>query len=228
MIGQRFTELAHESGNALQCSHESLCLLALEVGDRPGTMEMINNQQRALDDLTRLYEEVWDHAVPIVPERRACELPSLWQLAWDDLKPARASRRAVLREDIACSDPRRVVDPHRMGRVFRNLLENALAACPVPAEIVIRCATDELDGSPCLRISVSDNGAGITPLQRSKVFEAFYMTKKNGTGLGLAICRRILEEHGGWIVVSSRPGHGAEFILNLPRGTPELLVAHRC
>jgi signal transduction histidine kinase len=107
-----------------------------------------------------------------------------------------------------------------MRQVFRNLLENALAACPDPVEIAIICTSDQRDGKPSFRISVRDNGPGFTPEQRPNVFDAFYTTKTKGTGLGLAICRRIVEAHGGKIVLGEVPGRGAEFVLNIPRGKP--------
>jgi len=219
-IGQMVTGLTHESRNALQRGQANLELLALEVGDNPRALELIERQQRALDDLNRLYEEVRNYAAPIRLECRVCELPSFWRLAWDDLKPAWVSRQAGLREDIACADLRCVADPNRMGQVFRNLLENALAACPDPAEVLIRCGLDELDGHPALRVSVHDDGPGFTPEQRAKVFEAFSTTKSKGTGLGLVTCRRIIEAHGGRIVLGNHSGRGAEFILILPRGNP--------
>ena len=129
-IGQMVAGLAHESRNALQRGQANLEMLALEVGEQARARELIDRQQRALDDLTRLYDEVRNYAAPIRLELCHCELPTLWRRTWDDLEPARAARRAELREDIACSGLHCVADPHRIGQVFRNLLENALAACP--------------------------------------------------------------------------------------------------
>ena len=137
-IGQMVAGVTHESRNALQRGQANLELLALEMGDRPRAMELIGRQQQALDDLHRLYEEVRNYAAPIRLEPRSCDLPSLWRLAWANLEPSRACREAGLREEIACSDLRCVADPHRMSQVFRNLLENALAACPDPVEIAFR------------------------------------------------------------------------------------------
>ena len=219
-IGQMLAGLTHESRNALRRGHANLELLALAVGDNPAAMELIDRQQRALNVLNRLYEEVRSYASPIRLQRRTCELPSIWRLAWDDLKLTRASRQAALRENTSCSDMRCVADPHRMAQVFRNLLENALAACPDPVEITIHCSDLDLDDFPALEICVRDNGPGIAPEQRPRVFDAFHTTKTTGTGLGLAICRRIMEAHGGQIAVGDGRGRGAEFMLIMPRGEP--------
>ena len=103
-----------------------------------------------------------------------------------------------------------------MGQVFRNLLENALAACPDPVEIAFRCAPCDLGGRPAVRWSVQDNGPGLDQDQHKRVFEPFYTTKTKGTGLGLAIARRVIEAHGGRIEAGDR-GTGAEFVITLPR-----------
>ena len=87
----------------------------------------------------------------------------------------------------------------RMQQVFRNILENALAACRDPVVIAISCSEARLQGRPALRISVRDNGPGLTTEQYQRIFDPFYTTKTKGTGLGMAIAKRIVETHGGRI-----------------------------
>jgi two-component system sensor kinase FixL len=219
-IGEMVTGLAHESRNALQRGQACLEMLALQVADRPRAIDLLSRLQKAQDDLKRLYEDVREYAAPIKLRPRVCNVVEIWRAAWIDLEPAREGRAAVLRETIQAPDPCCHLDPFRMGQVFRNLLENSLAACPDPVEISIRCRPDDVDGPPTLQISVRDNGPGFRPEESRKIFEAFYTTKAKGTGLGLAICRGIIEAHNGRIVLSDRPGRGAEFILFLPRGNP--------
>jgi PAS domain S-box-containing protein len=217
-IGEMVTGLAHESRNALQRGQACLEMLVLEMPDRQRVKDLVARLQKALDDLKCLYEDVRDYAAPIQLRPRRSDLALVWRSVWKDLEPARKGRRAVLRETGRAAETFALVDPFRIGQVFRNLMENALAACPDPVEIAIGCTPDELDGHPALRISVRDDGPGLTPEQRQRVFQAFYTTKTKGTGLGLAICRRILEAHQGRISLGDDPGQGAEFILVLPRG----------
>lgn len=80
-IGQMIAGLTHESRNALQRGRANLEMLALEVGDGPRAKELIGRQQRALDELNRLYDEVRNYAAPIHLEHGQCELASLWRLA---------------------------------------------------------------------------------------------------------------------------------------------------
>ena len=219
-IGEMITALAHESRNALQRGQACLEMLALEVPDRPRAIDLVARIERALDELRCLYEDVRNYAAPIQLGCSLCNLEEVWRAAWTDIEPVRRGRAAVLHELIEVTDSRCLIDPFRIGQVFRNLLENALAACPDPVAITIHCTSDQMDGRPSLRISVRDNGPGFTQEQRPKVFKAFYTTKIKGTGLGLAICRRIVEAHGGRIELGETPGRGAEFVLNIPRGNP--------
>jgi signal transduction histidine kinase len=111
-------------------------------------------------------------------------------------------------------------DPFRLEQVFRNILENALAACRDPALVTVRCAEVTLDGAPAVRVSVADNGPGLSAEARARIFEPFYTTKTKGTGLGMAIAQRIVQAHAGQIAVASAPPRGAEILVTLPRKTP--------
>ena len=65
---------------------------------------------------------------------------------------------------------------------------------------------------------VADNGPGIPPAEREKLFLPYYSTKRRGSGLGLAIVRRIVVEHGGTIDVADNVPHGTRFVIELPCG----------
>lgn len=218
-IGQMVTGLAHESRNALQRSQACLEMLCLLVQDRPKALDLIDRLQRAQDHLHHLYEDVRGYAAPVRLERRDCELSEIWRQAWSHLEAQRTGRVAALRERAVERDTRCTADPFRLEQVFRNIFENALAAAPDPVEIEVRCANDEAGGRPAFRLAVRDNGPGLGPEERKRVFEPFYTTRTKGTGLGMAIVRRIIEAHGGTIDVGGNEGPGAEFIITLPRGS---------
>jgi signal transduction histidine kinase len=110
--------------------------------------------------------------------------------------------------------PRVSVDPEQMRRVILNLVDNAAEAMHRTGVIEI---VTELDRSNALvRIVVADDGPGIPPAERDKLFLPYYSTKQRGSGLGLAIVRRIVAEHGGAIDASDNTPRGTRFVIELP------------
>ncbi len=107
------------------------------------------------------------------------------------------------------------LDRSRMERVFVNLVANALEAMPGGGEIEISAALD--NGSDSVLVEVKDNGPGIAPEIKAKLFQPFVSAgKRNGLGLGLALTRQTVIEHGGDMWVESEPGRGARFSIRLP------------
>jgi PAS domain S-box-containing protein len=217
-IGQMVAGLAHESRNALQLIQASLEILALEVEDRPAALELVADIQGAEDRLHRLFEDIRGYAAPLTLERETYDLAKVWRGAWEHLTHLRQGRQAELHEDVRGLDLSCAVDLFSLERVFRNIFENSLAACRDPVHIDVRCAEVLHEGQPALRVAVQDNGPGLTPEQRQKIFQPFYTTKRQGTGLGMAIAKRIVEAHGGQIVVGNGAAGGAEILITLPRG----------
>lgn len=109
-------------------------------------------------------------------------------------------------------------DPDRLMQVFANLMSNAAKFSPLGSTVKLSMA--RRDGF--VRFSVSDNGPGIAPSFRDRIFERFAQadssdTRSNsGTGLGLAIALAIVEEHGGTLDFDSVPGAGATFYFEIP------------
>jgi len=121
--------------------------------------------------------------------------------------------------------------PHQLTQLFTNLIGNALKFCP--HEPVIRITAREL-AAPAAQsygdlsrersyweITIADNGIGFDPLYSQQIFTIFQRLhdKKayTGTGIGLALCKKIVENHQGYIEASSQPGQGATFTVVLPK-----------
>lgn len=110
-------------------------------------------------------------------------------------------------------------DRFRLRQVIDNLISNAVKFSPAGG--VVRVAAKS--GEDCWRITVTDQGPGINPLDRDRLFQDFARLSarptggERSTGLGLAITRRVVEAHGGQIDVDSRPGEGSTFWFTLPR-----------
>ncbi len=106
------------------------------------------------------------------------------------------------------------LDPEQVRRVIINVVDNAVEAMDRRGRIVIETAHD--DPNHLVRVIIADNGPGIPPEEREKLFLPYYSTKRRGSGLGLAIVRRIIAEHGGTIDASDNEPSGTRFTIELP------------
>jgi two-component system sensor histidine kinase KdpD len=126
-----------------------------------------------------------------------------------------AAREVTLTSDS--NPPRALVDGIWLQKTFCNLLENAAKYSPPGSPVDIKIAADE--GS--IAVHITDRGVGIAISEQALVFEKFYrgrtqLHRRPGTGMGLAISRAIVEAHRGTIRVSSAPGQGSTFTVELP------------
>jgi len=138
----------------------------------------------------------------------------------EELTVVHPTRRIRLHEITGGVDLRCPVDAFRMQQVFRNLIENSVAACSDPVTISAEWSHSPGEDSLSLRVVLRDNGPGLSAEHKQRIFQPFFTTKKGGTGLGLVISRRIVEAHGGWIELGNSSEQGAEFVITLPRESP--------
>jgi signal transduction histidine kinase len=111
------------------------------------------------------------------------------------------------------------VDTREIKQLFLNLLKNAIEAMPGGGRLSVTVglvpqATPE--SAAAIRLEIADTGVGMSDSEMRSIFRPFYSTKPKGTGLGLPFCRRVAEEHGGEITVSTQFGQGSTFIVILP------------
>ena len=106
------------------------------------------------------------------------------------------------------------LDPEQIRRVIINLVDNAIEATERRGCIVVETELDHTNHG--VHVIVGDDGPGIPPSEREKLFLPYYSTKRRGSGLGLAIVRRIIAEHGGSIEVADNVPQGTRFTIELP------------
>jgi two-component system nitrogen regulation sensor histidine kinase NtrY len=106
------------------------------------------------------------------------------------------------------------LDAEQIRRVMINLVDNAVEAMERQGAIVVETQRD--GSNNIVRVVVADDGPGIPPAERDKLFLPYYSTKQRGSGLGLAIVRRIIAEHGGSIEVADNTPRGTRFTIELP------------
>jgi signal transduction histidine kinase len=219
-IGQMVAGVAHESRNALQEIRACAQLLEWRIKGDDETRRLIADISQAEARLLRLFEDLRGYASPNRLQREHCRVDEIVNRAWSSLAHVHGGRAAALEQTNGVADLSCDVDPFQLEQVYRNLIENSLAACSDPVRINLSYQDATHSGRPALKVTLADNGPGIAQAQADRIFEPFYTTKTQGTGLGMAIVQRIVEAHGGTIEVSRRDGPGAEFVMTLPRKMP--------
>jgi two-component system nitrogen regulation sensor histidine kinase NtrY len=120
----------------------------------------------------------------------------------------------TLEKRFAMNLPDVRLDPELIRRVFINVVDNAIEATGGKGHVAVTTSYDPDLQMAC--VEITDDGPGISPEDRDKLFMPYYSTKRRGSGLGLAIVNRIVAEHRGRIRVEDNHPHGARFIVELP------------
>jgi signal transduction histidine kinase len=172
--------------------------------------------KRVLDDLRNI-------ARPIPLERFPVDINKSVADAVDTMQQHAETAGLTLRAELSALPLYIEGDVFALGRVFRNLILNAIQAT-APGGLV--AATTEVHGDR-VQVRVYDTGCGIPADRLHAIFEDFVTTKRRGLGLGLAISKKIVEQLGGTITVASEVGKGTTFVMQFPRteARPIALVA---
>jgi signal transduction histidine kinase len=112
-------------------------------------------------------------------------------------------------------------DPDLLHRAISNLVLNAMDAMPQGGVLTLQTRQE----GDRIFLSVSDTGTGLTPEECERLFTPYYTSKTHGTGLGLAIVQSVVSDHHGRISVTSKPGGGTTFLIELPRVAAARAVA---
>jgi signal transduction histidine kinase len=107
------------------------------------------------------------------------------------------------------------VDPVLVRHALFNLIHNAILAAP-ESTVVVSLASEEKEGVPGYKITVTDSGGGFSSEIAAKLFKPFFTTREQGTGLGLSVAQHITMKHGGTIWAENLVGGGARFSIWLP------------
>lgn len=129
------------------------------------------------------------------------------------LKSHNVSTRLIRRQPL----PETFIDPEQLKEAIANIIINACEAMKYNGLIIIQEEEKRVSSLNHVDvIKITDDGPGIQLSIQKKIFNPFFTTKDDGTGLGLSIAFNIINEHGGWLDVSSREGEGTAFIITLP------------
>ncbi len=225
-VGRLAAGLAHELGTPLNVVSGRAGLIAsgrLSEEDTRRSATIIKNEA---DRIATIIRQLLDFARRNSPQRKSVDLPAVARQTVSLLSPIAEKRNSNI-EFTAVPDSLMLrVDASQIQQVLTNLIMNGVESMPHGGTVAISILTVSArppEGNAgaagtYARIDIQDHGEGISPEIMEQIFEPFFTTKSvgEGTGLGLSIAYGIVQEHGGWIDVSSQPGAGSCFSIYLP------------
>jgi signal transduction histidine kinase len=220
-VGQIAAGVAHELRNPMT-SVKMLVQTGLEgtTGLPADDLRIIEHEIRRMEQCIQLFI---DFARPPRSERRQADLLTVLRRALALVEGPARRQKITLVADLPAEPVMLMIDPEQIHQVVVNLLLNALDALPRGGTVQLRVlykpqasAVSPASVSEAIEVQVRDDGPGIAPRVRDRLFEPFVSSKETGLGLGLSICKRLIEGHGGTIKGEDAPEGGAVFAFTLP------------
>ncbi len=212
MFGRVAAGLVHDLSHPIQNIGNSTRLLARDDLDAESRELFQRTIDRELETLRRFMDDLRNIVKPKPIERFAMDVnPSVAEIV-EPMK-AEGTRNGILVETLYASSPLVIEgDRFALGRVYRNLVTNAIQATEAGGSVRVETLRD--GGHVVVR--VADTGSGIAADRLGVIFEDFVTTKRRGLGLGLAISKRIVEQLDGTLTVESELGKGTVFTMRFP------------
>lgn len=212
-LGQLTAGLAHELRNPMGTMKSSAELLAKRIPSTDAIgQELSGFIQTEVDRANSLITRFLQFARPFHLQRQPAEIASVVDRAIAQVERHVPPFDIGFVRNYAPGVPELSLDAELMEQVFVNLLTNAAQASPPRSLITVKTRAAE----NVVEVAVIDRGKGIDAQHRENIFNPFFTTRPDGVGLGLAIVQKIVDEHGGRIIVESEPGQGAVFRVHLP------------
>lgn len=221
-IGTTAAMIVHEVAQAVTAATNYLAaahrlLEADETEAKEHTLEVVELAQEALLRAAEIMHEVKEAAAnkafcpqPLDLHVVVADVMKLYSESWD-ITPK------VVLSTAACHV---MGDRIQLAQVLSNLIRNAMDVTEGQRERRL-CVSSSLTSDKFVEIRIEDNGPGVPPSMRKKLFSAFHSSKADGLGVGLSICRAIVEQHSGKIWAESLPD-GTAFCFTVPSANPHL------
>jgi signal transduction histidine kinase len=161
--------------------------------------------------MQRIVNEVLDFAKPMKLDLRQADIGETIRRAVEACRTKAGERGVSLTVKLPPEPISIAMDSFHVQRALVNLIDNAVEASRQGGQVAISAATSRNQ----LIVTIMDRGAGMSRETQDHLFEPFYTTKCGGTGLGMPIARKILEEHGGTLAITSKEGVGTEATVRL-------------
>lgn len=213
VVGELSSIIAHEVRTPLGILRSSAQMLRREALISDEGRELVGFIESETERLNRLVAAMLDTARPRDPVFAAVDMHTLIRRTVAMLSAQTESRRISVVLHLRADDAVVACDEEQMTQVVLNLLVNGLQILQPGGRVEVTTSGDEM----ALTIDIADDGPGIAPAERNRVFEAFFFRREGGVGLGLAIVQQIVSAHDGEIVAGESALGGALFRIRLPR-----------
>jgi two-component system NtrC family sensor kinase len=214
-LGILSSGVAHEINNPLGVILGYASYIEGKIGPEDPHYKFIHEIKRESKRCKKIVQDLLSYARTPKPTLEETDINELLGQIVDFAANHTDMHHVTIAREFAPELPRIMADGDQLRQVAINLILNAGAAMDKGGRLVVGTASD---GDGVLRITFSDNGAGIAEEHMDRIFEPFFTTKARGTGLGLAITRQIVEQHQGRISMESTPGEGTTVTITLPPG----------
>jgi signal transduction histidine kinase len=215
LVGRFASSIVHDLKNPLTIINMATDL-ACSDNATPATRKMAKHRiRKQVDRITYLVNDILEftRGSNLAPVLTPTDFAELIAATLEDLREELQENKVTLEIQSEPPKVKVAMNPKRLGRVFHNLIGNAIDEMPRGGAIKLRFT---VAGGEIIS-EIEDTGRGIAPEILDRLFEAFATHgKSKGTGLGLSICQRIIEEHGGKISARNQQGGGAIFSFTLP------------
>jgi signal transduction histidine kinase len=217
--GQAIATLSHHIKNILQGIRGGSYLveMGLDNDDLGVLRKGWDIVRRNQDKISSLVMDMLSFSKEREPDPAPCDLAAVIDDIVETVQQRADELGATVHWRPQAGMPPLLFDAAGISRAILNVVTNALDAVEGRPHSVVTITAGIDDDSQVARVTVADNGAGMTPETLAAIFNLFVSTKgSKGTGLGLTVSRKILREHGGDIHASSRLGEGSTFVLEFP------------
>lgn len=223
MIGQLAPKIAHEINNPAQViqGYAEMLMSSAKIDDE--SKALLANIREAVQIIVKLNRSLMDLSRPLSINLSTFRPEMPLDKAIDFLTKAGVIKHCTVQRHYDSTAPAITGDSMQLYQVFLNLILNAAYAMQNVEKKILTVTLKQDPGTSTVSFSITDTGCGIAPENIDKIFIPFFTTHpaNGGTGLGLAVVKQVVENHGGTIQVTSRPGEGATFQITLPTNSGE-------
>ena len=212
-IGELIAGVAHEIRNPLSGIKINTQVLARKKDSPAMEKQLLESTLEGIEKIQKIVEDMLDYAKPRAAEYKREALNPIVEKSLDVLNVQLKNANIITSFERGEKLPQVKLDRHQIQQVLINIMLNAIHAMDKGGALTVRTFLTESGGSG---VEIGDIGVGISAVHLKRIFDPFFTTKSRGTGLGLSISKKLLENHGALIDVTSVEGKGSVFTIRFP------------